>query len=158
MYSPRNRTSWDLYMLKDRSKDKFYGRSHLVRLRGKYTVQTAHCALIMRNIVHDLSGTPQLYTIPNSRDIKYANQNIKYANQNNKCANAIPIKNKPARSSSMPSNTPSTPSQLKEYAKQNTKIPSLFFREVVFVANSRTFLAYNFQRPQNALAYKKGQI
>ena len=32
-------------MLKDRSKDKFYGRSHLVRLRGKYTVQTAHCAL-----------------------------------------------------------------------------------------------------------------
>ena len=37
-------------MLKDRSKDKFYGRSHLVRLRGKYTVQTAHCAL------HNIAG------------------------------------------------------------------------------------------------------
>ena len=49
MYSPRNRTSWDLYMLKDRSKDKFYGRSHLVRLRGKYTVQTAHCAMLWTN-------------------------------------------------------------------------------------------------------------
>ena len=45
MYLPRNRTSWDKYMLKDISKYKFYGRSQLVRLRGKYTVQTAHCAL-----------------------------------------------------------------------------------------------------------------
>ena len=32
-------------MLKDISKYKFYGRSQLVRLRGKYTVQTAHCAV-----------------------------------------------------------------------------------------------------------------
>ena len=55
MYLPRNRTSWDLYMLKDRSKDKFYGRSQLVRLRGKYTVQTAHCALF---IIHKSSQTP----------------------------------------------------------------------------------------------------
>ena len=45
MCLPRNRTSWDLYMLKGRSKDKFYGRSQLIRLRGKYTVQTAHCAV-----------------------------------------------------------------------------------------------------------------
>ena len=45
MYLPRNRTSWDEYMLKDISKYKFYDRSQLVRLRGKYTVQTAHCAL-----------------------------------------------------------------------------------------------------------------
>ena len=45
MHLPRNRTSWDKYMLKDISKYKFYGRSQLVRLRGKYTVQTAHCAV-----------------------------------------------------------------------------------------------------------------
>ena len=45
MYSPCNRTSWDKYMLKDISNYNFYGRSQLVRLRGKYTVQTAHCAL-----------------------------------------------------------------------------------------------------------------
>ena len=32
-------------MLKDISNYNFYGRSELVRLRGKYTVQTAHCAL-----------------------------------------------------------------------------------------------------------------
>ena len=30
----------------------------------------------------------------------------------------------------------------------------LFCREKIVVANLRTFLAYNFQRPQNALAYK----
>ena len=46
MYLPRNRTSWDEYMLKDISKYKFYDRSQLVRLRGKYTVQTAHCAMV----------------------------------------------------------------------------------------------------------------
>ena len=34
-------------MLKDISNYNFYGRSELVRLRGKYTVQTAHCALVM---------------------------------------------------------------------------------------------------------------
>ena len=45
MYSPRNRTSWDKYMLKDISKYNFYGRSQFVRLRGKYTHQCTHCAL-----------------------------------------------------------------------------------------------------------------
>ena len=45
MYSPRNRTSWDKYMLKDISKYNFYGRCHFVRLRGKYTAQCTHCAL-----------------------------------------------------------------------------------------------------------------
>ena len=55
MHLPRNRTSWDKYMLKDISKYKFYGRSQLVRLRGKYTVQTAHCAVSQ--------GHPELSTI-----------------------------------------------------------------------------------------------
>ena len=45
MYSPRNRTSWDKYMLKDISKYNFYGRSQFVRLRGKYTHQCTHCAM-----------------------------------------------------------------------------------------------------------------
>ena len=45
MHFPRNRTRWDKYMLQDISNYNFYGRSELVRLRGKYTVQTAHCAL-----------------------------------------------------------------------------------------------------------------
>ena len=34
---------------------------------------------------------------------------------------------------------------------------TLFCCEAVFVANLRTFLVYNFKRPQNALVYKKGQ-
>ena len=45
MHSPCNRTSWDKNMLKDTSNYNFYGRSQLVRLWGKYTVQTAHCAM-----------------------------------------------------------------------------------------------------------------
>ena len=45
MHFPRNRTRWDKYMLQDISNYKFYSRSELVRLRGKYTVQTAHCAV-----------------------------------------------------------------------------------------------------------------
>ena len=45
MHLPRNRTRWDKYMLKDISN--YNGRSELVRLRGKYTVQTAHCALVV---------------------------------------------------------------------------------------------------------------
>ena len=57
MCLPRNRTSWDLYMLLDISKYKFYGRSQLGLVRGKYTVQTAHCAVANRqrtpsNFVH----------------------------------------------------------------------------------------------------------
>ena len=32
-------------MLKDISKYNFYGRSHFVRLRGKYTAQCTHCAM-----------------------------------------------------------------------------------------------------------------
>ena len=51
MYSPRNQTSWDKYMLKDISKYKFYGRSQLIRLRGKYTVQSTHCAMYWVHIV-----------------------------------------------------------------------------------------------------------
>ena len=58
-------------------------------------------------------------------------QNIKYDNQNTK------------------------------YANQNTKYANqkftLFCREAIFVANSRTFLAYFF-RPKNKVAYQKGQI
>ena len=46
MHFPRNRTRWDKYMLQDISNYNFYGRSELVRLRGKYTVQTAHCAVV----------------------------------------------------------------------------------------------------------------
>ena len=60
MYLPRNRTSWDLYMLLDRSKYKFYGRSQLVRLRGKYTVQTAYCAL---QALKKLSSENEIQTI-----------------------------------------------------------------------------------------------
>ena len=45
MYFPSNRTRWDKYMLKDMSKYKFQGKSHLVRLEGKKSQQTAHCAL-----------------------------------------------------------------------------------------------------------------
>ena len=48
MHFPRNRTRWDKYMLQDISNYNFYGRSELVRLRGKYTVQTAHCAVEIR--------------------------------------------------------------------------------------------------------------
>ena len=33
-------------MLKDISKYNFYGRSQFVRLRGKYTHQSTHCALL----------------------------------------------------------------------------------------------------------------
>ena len=32
-------------MLKDISKYKFYGRAQFVRLRGKYTHQSTHCAV-----------------------------------------------------------------------------------------------------------------
>ena len=39
-------------MLKDISKYNFYGRSHFVRLRGKYTAQCTHCALYMTPIAH----------------------------------------------------------------------------------------------------------
>ena len=35
MYFPSNRTRWDKYMLKDMSKYKFQGKSHLVWLEGK---------------------------------------------------------------------------------------------------------------------------
>ena len=46
MYRPRNRTSWDRYMLNGISKHKFQDMSQLVRLRGKHTAHTlcsAHC-------------------------------------------------------------------------------------------------------------------
>ena len=42
---PRNRTSWLKYMLNGISKHNFLDMSQLVRLRGKHTTQTAHCAL-----------------------------------------------------------------------------------------------------------------
>ena len=59
MHFPRNRTRWDKYMLQDISNYNFYGRSELVRLRGKYTVQTAHCALGESTINHI-----QIQTVP----------------------------------------------------------------------------------------------
>ena len=56
---------------------------------------------------------------PNAKDTKYAKQNSMYANQNSK------------------------------YANQNNKYArywfTLFCREAIFVANLRTFLAYNLQ-------------
>ena len=57
LYSPRNRTSWDKYMLKDISKYNFYGRSQFVRLRGKYTAQCTHCAMFQ-------SSMSQCFNVP----------------------------------------------------------------------------------------------
>ena len=52
-------------MLLDRSKYKFYGRSQLVRLRGKYTVQTAHCAMGLGEIQNLLFMTQSAVDISN---------------------------------------------------------------------------------------------
>ena len=43
---PSNRASWDRYMLTGISRHKFFDMSQLVRLEGKHTVQTVHCALL----------------------------------------------------------------------------------------------------------------
>ena len=44
-------------MLKDISKYNFYGRSQFVRLRGKYTAQCTHCALVgPHSVDHRLVG------------------------------------------------------------------------------------------------------
>ena len=53
---------------------------------------------------------------------KYANQNAKYAKQNTKCANSI-----------------------KRVRQTNKYWFTLFCRDAIFVANLRTFLAYNWQ-------------
>ena len=64
-----------------------------------------------------------------AENTKQANQNSKYANQNSK------------------------------YAKQNSKYAqyqfTLFYRDAIFVANLRTFLAYNLQAKKGGGVQKK---
>ena len=83
MHFPRNRTRWDKYMLQDISNYNFYGRSELVRLRGKYTVQTAHCALecsvhsVLGSIlaphvpIPDTSDPPTVVALPAERELHF---------------------------------------------------------------------------------------
>ena len=49
-------------MVKDTSKHEFYGRSQLVRLRGKYTAQFTHCALdgSRQVIIRELTRTVKI--------------------------------------------------------------------------------------------------
>ena len=56
------------------------------------------------------------------QNTKYANQNAKYAKQNTKCANSI-----------------------KRVRQTNKYWFTLFCRDAIFVANFRSFLAYNLQ-------------
>ena len=72
------------------------------------------------------------------------------------------MKNTPAKTLSTPTKTPSTPTKTPSTPlKKKTSVPSQsyiidvnFYSKILIVANLRTFLAYNFQMPQNALAYK----
>ena len=44
-FFPSNRTSWDKSLFNGIQKHKFYHRSELVQLPGKYTEQSTHCAV-----------------------------------------------------------------------------------------------------------------
>ena len=53
MYSPRNQTSWDKYMLKDISKYKFYGLSLFdCEVNILYKEHIVHCIALQLHCKH----------------------------------------------------------------------------------------------------------